>query len=213
MAMSNIKPFFGRRDGTEDPEEYPEDIEYAVEIEKSHVNSDSRDWNRDRRILFRQNLRDKVELWYSQLGRDIKNDWERLKQEFTKRYRIDEVDAATRRFQIDQKVAAFSQGPSEHILDYVERCEDLESQAGALELFGLNVVQGLADLTQEQRIMYDLNKGKDYSFRAAKDLINAAYLSFDSGALQASFKDSHNSRNGIPQNLRRPSNYSEDRRH
>jgi hypothetical protein len=147
------------------------------------------------------------------LGRDIKNDWERLKQEFTKRYRIDEVDAATRRFQIGQKVAALSQGPNEHILDYVERCEDLESQAGALELFGLNVVQGLADLTQEQRIMYDLNKGKDYSFRAAKELINAAYLSFDSGALQASFKDSHNSRNGIPQNLRRPSNYSEDRRH
>jgi hypothetical protein len=56
MAMSKIKPFFGRRDGTEDPEEYLEDIEYAVELEKSHVNNDSRDWNRDRRNLFRQNL-------------------------------------------------------------------------------------------------------------------------------------------------------------
>lgn len=53
-----------------------------------------------------------------------------------------------------------------------------------MESFRLNVVQGLADPTQKQRIMYDLNKGKDYSFRAAKDLINAAYLSFDSGALQ-----------------------------
>ncbi|KAF7183720.1 hypothetical protein CNMCM7691_004070 [Aspergillus felis] len=189
LAMPAIKPFFGRRDGAEHPEDYLEDIEYAVKIEKSHVDSDSRDWNCDLN-------------WVE----TFKNDWERLKQEFTKRYRIDEVDAATRSFQITQKVATLSQGPNEHIEDYVDRCEDLESQAGTLESFGLNVVQGLADLTQKQRIMYDLFKGKDYSFRAATDLINAAYLSFDSGALQASFQDSHNSRNGTPQNLRRRSN-------
>ncbi|GIJ90127.1 hypothetical protein Asppvi_009077 [Aspergillus pseudoviridinutans] len=172
--MPTIKPFLGRRDGIEDPEHYLEDIEYAIKIEKSHVDSDSTDWNHDRRILFRQNLRGRAELWYSQLGRDLKNDWERLKREFTKRYRIDEVDAATRRFQITQKVATLSQGPNEHILDYVNRCEDLESQAGTLESFGLNVVQGLADRAQKQQIMYDLFKGKDYSFGAAKDLINAA---------------------------------------
>lgn len=62
MTKSNINPFFGRRDGTEDPEEYLEDIEYAVETERSHVNSNDRDWNCARRILFRQNLRDKAEL-------------------------------------------------------------------------------------------------------------------------------------------------------
>ena len=35
MTKSNINPFFGRRDGTEDPEEYLEDVEYAVETERS----------------------------------------------------------------------------------------------------------------------------------------------------------------------------------
>jgi hypothetical protein len=153
MTESNIKFFFGRRDGKKDPEEYLEDIEYAVEIERRHVNSNDRDWNRDRRMLFRQNLRGKAELSYSHLSRDLKSDWERLKQEFTKRYRIDEIDAANRRFQISQKVAAVSQEPNEHILDYVNRCEDLESQSGTMESFGLNVVQGLADPTQKQRIM------------------------------------------------------------
>lgn len=58
------------------------------------------DSDEDRCILFRQNLGDKAELWYSQLNRKTKDNWILLKEEFAKRYRTDEVDAARRRFQV-----------------------------------------------------------------------------------------------------------------
>ncbi|RLL99216.1 hypothetical protein CFD26_106616 [Aspergillus turcosus] len=161
MTKSNIKPFYGRRDNAEDPHEYVQDIEYAIKLEKRHFHDPDYDWDEDRCILFRQNLKDKAELWYSQLSRATKDNWGLLKEEFLKRYQIDEVDAATRRFQVSQRVATLSQGPNEHILDYLNRCEDLESQAGKLESFGLNVVQGIADRTQKQRILFNLPLGRN----------------------------------------------------
>ncbi|KAF7164130.1 hypothetical protein CNMCM5623_008820 [Aspergillus felis] len=100
MAKSHIKPFHGRRDGSEDPEAYLEDIEYEIKLEKRHMDDADYDWDDDRRILFRQNLRDKAEIWYNQLRRTTKNDWDQLKQKFTKKYRVNEVDATTRRFQV-----------------------------------------------------------------------------------------------------------------
>ncbi|GFF89782.1 hypothetical protein IFM53868_05955 [Aspergillus udagawae] len=184
MAKSNIKPFYGRRDNAEDPYEYIQDIEYEIKLEKRHFTDPSYNWDEDRCILFRQNLRDKAELWYSQLNRTTKDGWELLKNEFLRRYQIDEVDAATRRFQVSQRVATLAQGQNEHILEYLNRCEDLESQAGTLESFGLNVVQGISDRTQKQNILFNLNMKKDYSFRAAKEVINAAYLSFDPDSIQ-----------------------------
>ncbi|KAF7122687.1 hypothetical protein CNMCM5793_000797 [Aspergillus hiratsukae] len=79
MAKSNIKPFHGRRDNAEDPREYIQDIEYEIKLEKRHFSDPNYDWNEDRCILFRQNLRDKAGLWYSQLDRNTKDNWALLK--------------------------------------------------------------------------------------------------------------------------------------
>lgn len=96
--------FHGRRDNAEDPRGYIQDIEYEIKLEKRHYSDPSYDWDEDRCILFHQNLRDKAELWYSQLNRNTKDNWAKLKEEFIKWYQIDEVDAATRRFQVSQRV-------------------------------------------------------------------------------------------------------------
>ncbi|RHZ56392.1 hypothetical protein CDV55_103701 [Aspergillus turcosus] len=122
MTKSNIKPFYGRRDNAEDPHEYVQNIEYAIKLEKRHFHDPNYNWDEDRCILFRQNLKDKAELWnFSKDTRSTK--WMR---------RLDD-----------------------------SRCEDLESQAGKLESFGLNVVQGIADRTQKQRILFNLPLGRN----------------------------------------------------
>ena len=86
---SRIKQFYGHQDGHEDAEEYLEDIDDAVDRSKT---SDEQDLDRERRILFRQNLLDKAERWYSRLPRSTRSDWPKLKELFLARYRGDTED-------------------------------------------------------------------------------------------------------------------------
>ncbi|KAL1998399.1 hypothetical protein VTN02DRAFT_6284 [Thermoascus thermophilus] len=173
---SNVIPFYGRQDGTEDPSEYLEDIEFIIERDYSDETEERKQKNR--RILFRQNLKGRAALWYSHLPARVKTDWDETQRLFNESYKIEEEDEAMERFKLRQRISALRQGPEETIDSYLERCEDLKVRLRDDTDFGLNVVHGLRDPQWQEMIRYDMSKARDYSYKLARNLIQAAYASY-----------------------------------
>ena len=173
---SRIKQFYGHQDGHEDAEEYLEDIDYAVEHSKT---GDTQDLDRERRILFRQNLLDKAERWYSKLPRSTRTDWPKLKELFLDRYRGDTEDGGTELSTASQQLLTLKQMPDESITKYLDRWDVLEVQGGAAPAgdLGLYMVDGLSDDNQRARILDDMEQEGNYSYRRARELIGLAYMS------------------------------------
>ena len=65
--------------------------------------------DRERRILFRQNLLDKAERWYSRLPRSTRTDWPKLKELFLARYRGDTEDEPTGLPMTSQRISTLKQ--------------------------------------------------------------------------------------------------------
>ena len=65
--------------------------------------------DRERRILFRQNLLDKAERWYSRLPRSTRTDWPKLKELFLARYRGDTEDEPTGLPMTSQRISTMKQ--------------------------------------------------------------------------------------------------------
>lgn len=174
--ISRIKQFYGHQDGHEDAEEYLEDIDYAVDRSKT---SDEQDLDRERRILFRQNLLDKAERWYSKLPRSTRTDWPKLKEVFLAHYRGDTEDEPTGLPMASQRISTLTQLPDETITKYLDRWDVLETQGGAAPTgdLGLYMVEGLSDDNQRARILDDMEQEGNYSYRRARELIGLAYMS------------------------------------
>ncbi|GIJ88036.1 hypothetical protein Asppvi_006952 [Aspergillus pseudoviridinutans] len=103
MAKSHIKPFHGRRDGSEDPEAYLEDIEYEIKLEKRHMDDADYVGMTTDESYSAKTSETKLRSGTTSYVGTTKNDWDQLKQEFTKKYRVNEVDATTRRFQVSPR--------------------------------------------------------------------------------------------------------------
>lgn len=173
---SRIKQFYGHQDGHEDAEEYLEDIDYAVDRSKA---GDQQDLDRERRILFRQNLLDKAERWYGTLPRSTRTDWVKLKELFLARYRGDTEDESAGLPMASQQVPGLKQMPEETITKYLDRWDVLEAQGDATLAgnLGLHMVEGLSDDNQRARILDDMEQEGNYSYRRARELIGLAYMS------------------------------------
>ena len=173
---SRIKQFYGHQDGHEDAEEYLEDIDYAVERSKA---SDEQGLDRERRILFRQNLLDKAERWYGTLPRSTRTDWAKLKALFLARYRGDTEDEPSGPPMASQRISNLTQLPDEAITKYLDRWDVLEAQGDATLAgnMGLHMVEGLSDDNQRARILDDMEQEGNYSYRRARELIGLAYMS------------------------------------
>lgn len=77
------------------------------------------------RLLCRQNLEGDPWTWYTDLDRDIKQDWQKLRAKFLASYEITEKDAQAKKFELRMKVAQLKQGDNEDIAEYLKRAGDL----------------------------------------------------------------------------------------
>ncbi|KAH8434052.1 uncharacterized protein LDX57_011689 [Aspergillus melleus] len=121
---SSINPFYGRLDGEEDPEEYLDDISYAL----SKNGDEQEASNRDRCILFRQNLRGNARTWYNYLFPQQKNDWDALQRLFRAHYGINDIDKQFRQQIAIRQILLLRQDPDESMDQYLQRGAELEAR-------------------------------------------------------------------------------------
>ena len=176
MVHVKIRPFRGLKDGKEDPQEYIEDIEWANERDRG---DDATDLVADKahRLLFRQNLEDDAWTWYTDLDRETKQDWGRLRELFLSNYEITEKDAQAKRFELRMKAAQLKQNDDEAIPDFLKRANDLARTMPTDEIeIGMATLRAMHDQHRRARVNFKCNMSSDYSFRVVEKLIRAAYI-------------------------------------
>ena len=172
--MGAVAPFFGKRDGREDPGEYLETIEFFVD----EAYTAGQDKNLTvKRLVFRGKLQDEALHWYQNLSPDIRADWTMLSAAFKKEFQVvtrTELDP-NRFFNALYNLKQGKKG----IAQYVEEADTLFQKCPEplKEYMGSQFVAGLAD---EQKLgMVQLYLTTDTSttitFPAAKAAVIKAY--------------------------------------
>lgn len=75
LRMSFVKPFYGRQDGSDDPDFHSEEIDYAIRKD-DHSKAD--DIERDKIVPFRMYLKDSAGRWFNSVPKATKNHWPTL---------------------------------------------------------------------------------------------------------------------------------------
>ena len=134
-----VKPLQGLQDGYEDPLDFIEDIETAVERDYARqdeeistrkkrgekVDEDEKALNdkkeRDCRLLFRQNVSGRAETWLKGMSRDTRRDWQKLRASCLERYRLPEEDPVANIARMEAQYDSLKQMKDESIAAYLER--------------------------------------------------------------------------------------------
>ncbi|KAL9100381.1 MAG: hypothetical protein Q9163_004239 [Psora crenata] len=178
MVQAKIRPFRGQKDGKEDPHEYLEDLEWVYEQLYRGVNppASEQEANKTYRLLFRQNLEGGAYEWYTNLDREVKQDWQKLREVFLKYYQITEKDAQAKKFELRLKIAQLKQEENESIAEYLKRAEDLSTHMAVDEIdLGMAMLRGMKDQHKKDQVNFECNKGADYMYTTVENLIKAAY--------------------------------------
>lgn len=182
---ADIKTFHGLRNGTEDPKEYIEDIEFFFEynlVAKGREDYVIGGEERVFRILFRKNLCDNALKWYRQLASEIKLSWKLLKERFIEEYNA-QTNVASIRYTLE--IVSLSQLPGENITAYLQRAEALHEQAPALDdIIGINFLKGMQDTSQKSPVNFECARARDYSFTYMKPIVKTV---FDNGTQSSVF--------------------------
>lgn len=178
MVQSKIRPFKGLRDGKEDPAEYIEDLEWVYDQDYRGKNptNDATITEKSYRLLFRQHLEADAYDWYTDLDKDIKQDWEKLKQLFLTSFQVTEKDAQAKKFELRMKVAQLKQEDNESIADYLKKAFELSRKMVNDEIdVGMATLRGMRDQFKREQVNFECSKGSDYSYQTVEKLIKAAY--------------------------------------
>ncbi|KAI9844506.1 MAG: hypothetical protein M1838_002172 [Thelocarpon superellum] len=148
-----FKPFLRLRNRKEDLDKYLEDIEFAYETShQGHTPKNAPDitkhHNNTSCILFRQNLKGAAADWYIDLSKEA--------------YKV-ESNKAVDKYMLLQQVANLAQGKDKSIIQYLRWAEELYQQLPD-DTIGFNMVKGMKDLHQCERVTFECTKEQDYMF-------------------------------------------------
>ena len=178
MVQSKIRPFKGLRDGKEDPTEYIEDLEWVYDQDYRGKNptNDATITEKSYRLLFRQHIEADAYDWYTDLDKDIKQDWEKLKQLFLTSFQVTEKDTQAKKFELRMKVAQLKQEDNESIAEYLKKAFELSRKMvnDGIDV-GMATLRGMRDQFKREQVNFECNKGSDYSYQTVEKLIKAAY--------------------------------------
>ncbi|QQK42212.1 hypothetical protein Pdw03_6113 [Penicillium digitatum] len=198
-----VKTFKGLQDGFEDPVDFIEDIETAVERDyaretatlkaarkqsngsddaanaiEERILQDKKD--RDCRLLFRQNVSGRADTWYNHLNRDTRRDWTKLRASCLERYRLPEEDPVAKISRMETQYDGMKQARDETITEYLERADDFHAQYGPEKAhLGVKVVQGLKDIHKRDMVLFHLRQKNEMGYIAARKLIVDAFSGVD----------------------------------
>ena len=181
MVHAKIRTFRGQRNGTEDPEEFLEDLDWAYE--QDYASREPEDEingahykEKTYRILFRQNLDGEAYSWYTELDSSTKRDWTKTKETFLKHFAEPQKDEQSKKFELRMKLANLKQADNENIADYTKRTYDLFNKLPNDDVeVGMATLRGMRDNDKKGRITFECSKDEDFTFATVQKLIKAAY--------------------------------------
>ncbi|KAI9883789.1 MAG: hypothetical protein M1823_004444, partial [Watsoniomyces obsoletus] len=173
MALQNIAPFRGLRDGKEDPEEYVKNVEFIAR--NFHSEQQGTRLEDSMRIIFRLNLADTARAWYTSLPSVTKASWQELQQRFKEAYKIKPKDVEAEKLEILHEIIRLQQQSNEKLRDYIHRVDELARRSPESDLaIAFHFVHGLLPTPQKEYIKYDLGKATHYSYEQAKKCAESA---------------------------------------
>ncbi len=175
----NIKAFWNKRDEKKDLEKYLKDIKFVYQTnyktQKTWKKDTDKYKNNVHKILFRQNLRDDVENWYSDLKKSIKSDWTALQSSFKTQFEI-EANVEADKYLLLQRVVILTQRLNESIADYFRRTKSLiRHLSSSTKIIDYNVIKEMKNKIQRKRVNFECNKNRNFSLKKIKLIMQAAY--------------------------------------
>ena len=173
MAPVVVKTFYGAKDGSKNPSEYLEDMEFVVECLSSQVLPNAIE--RLSRITFWNNLQGAALEWYMDFPDQVKGNWETLQTHFTTAYRITDMDRQVQKKPILQEVQSILQGQNKPLEVYIQRVNSLAPQVPELldTLLANNFVQGPYNANHRCQVGYELSIVKIYGYQQAVQFARA----------------------------------------
>ena len=175
-----IRPFKGMNDGSEDPYEFLEDIEYvAVAFETQKNPMTMAGMEKSQKRSFRQYLcenGDAAYWWQYVLQSKDKSSYDTIKEKFLARYG-NKTSAAQTRFEIQNEIMALRQNPGEDIASYVRKAEKLSKRVPEEldSMMPLCLIKGMTNELKKADISYIVQSQPKTSFRNAIEIIKAKY--------------------------------------
>ena len=179
-SLLKIRTFRGMGDGSEDPNDYLDDIECAAEAFEYQKNSDSKDGiGLSRRRFFRQYLSkdgDAGYWWQYVLRPEEKKSYQTIKEKFLERYGTT-ATAVQSRFEVQSEIMALRQNPGESIASYVRTAEKLSKRVPTEldSILALCLIKGMTDKLKKADISYIVNATPDTTFWKVIEIIKAKY--------------------------------------
>ena len=178
-----IRPFKGLQNGIENPTEFLEELNWAYRREhKTDEPIDPEEkqsyFSETHRILFRGNLEDNAERWYSKLPNTTKGDWNTLKTAFITTFQMDEVDNEARIVELRLELANLKQGNTENIAEFVGRADVLAKELPDSQVdIGMAVARGILDPDHKEKLLFEMCTVEKLQFSTVKTLVKALYFS------------------------------------
>jgi hypothetical protein len=146
MVNVSIKDFTGSKDGSEDYEEFLDDIEFALDQMEEYQRTD-----KNRLRFFRQHLKGGAAKWWNlDIPHTEKKDWKETIKAFTNKYG-EGVQVEKKKWQIQKETAALSQHEGESIASYVHRDKviDRKSTPEMNNQLAMSFLRGMRDIEQK----------------------------------------------------------------
>jgi len=157
MVNVTIKDFTGSKDGSEDHEEFLDDIEFALDQMEEDQHTD-----KNRLRFFRQHLKgEAVKWWNLDMPHAHKKDWQVTVKEFTNKYG-EGVQLEKKKWQIQNEIAVLSQHETESIASYVHRAKviDRKSTPEMSNQLVMSFLRGIRDIPQKRMVEFSLGADK-----------------------------------------------------
>ena len=179
-SLLKMRTFRGTGDGSEDLNNYLEDIECAAEAFEYQKNSTSIDGiEKSQKRFFRHYLSkdgDASYWWQYVLCTEDKKHYSAIKERFLERYGTTST-AVMSKFEVQSENMALRQNPGESIASFIRNAEKLSKRVPAEldSVLALCLIKGMTDELQKADICYIVNATPDTSFRKVVEIIKATY--------------------------------------
>jgi len=157
MVNVTIKDFTGPKDGSEDHEEFLDDIEFALDQMEEDQRTD-----KNRLRFFRQHLKGEAAKWWNlDMPHADKKDWQTAVKAFKNKYG-DGVQLEKKKWQIQNEIAVLSQHEGESIASYVHRAKliDRKSTPEMSNQLAMSFLRGMRDMPQKRLVEFSLGADK-----------------------------------------------------
>ncbi len=178
-----IRPFKGLQNGIENPIEFLEELSWAYrrehKVDEPHDQEERKSYiSETHRRLFRSNLEDNAERWYSKLSTTTKGDWNALKSAFITTFQMDEVDNEARMVELRLELANLKQGDTENIAEFMGRADVLGRERPDSQVdVGMAVARWILDPDHKEKLLFECARSKSFTFSTVKTLVKALYFS------------------------------------